>query len=330
MSQNETNKQAVGGQSGCHYIREERKDRLHMQFDIKNEEHRKRLHYEQVFYSAAMDYRNVKKFLYIPEDYVTEGGFPLGRIWAKLQESYNQNQLSADDIRFLLKMRMQLAGSPQKDLSVWLDRADEVEVYCKEHGTLSMPNTTLFRDGVSMFQWVHYQKKMYKRGELSSYQIARLEGMGMQWIKPKQVTGWNQGYSYAKQYFETNGHLFVPKKYVTSDGFALGKWIEEQRDRYLGLSQYGISEERIDMLEEIGMFWEDIKNAEWDWFVGLLRECIRVTKKPFAIGRNYRYKNYALGEKVSEVIRQYADGSLTEEQERELRQAGFKFNRHIK
>ncbi len=66
----------------------------------------------------------------------------------------------------------------------------------------------------------------------------------------------------------------------------------------MGLSKYEISDERIELLEDIGMFWEDLKNAEWDWFCGLLRECIRVTKKPFTISRNYRYKNYALGEKV--------------------------------
>lgn len=202
-----------------------------------------------------------KKFLYIPEEYVTDGGYPLGRVWAELKEAYDQNQLAEEEIRFLLMIRMQLTDSPQKKLEVWLNRADEAETYCKTHGTLSMPNTTLFHDGVSMFQWVHQQKKLYKRGELSLYQIVRLEDMGMQWIKPKQVTGWNQGYSYAEQYFEENGHLFVPKKYVTYDGFELGKWIWEQRDRYLGLSRYEISDDRIDMLEEIGMFWEDLKKC---------------------------------------------------------------------
>lgn len=40
--------------------------------------------------------------------------------------------------------------------------------------------------------------------------------------------------------------------------------------------------------------------------------------------------NYALGEKVDEVIRQYADGSLTAEKERDLRKAGFKFDRMIR
>lgn len=139
-----------------------------------------------------------------------------------------------------------------------------------------------------------------------------------------------KGLQLCETVFEENGHLFVGKKYVTSDGFELGKWIQEQRDRYLGLSKYEISDERIDLLEDIGMFWEDIKNAEWDWFCGLLRECIKVTKKPFNIGRNYRYKNYALGEKVGQAIQQYADGSLTVEQERDLRKAGFKFNRIIK
>lgn len=303
---------------------------MRMQFNIKDAKDREKLLLEIMYYIMDVRYMDRKKFISIPEEYITEGDFPLGRIWADLKEAYDQNQLSADEIRFLLKMRMQLTDSPQKDLAIWLDRADEVEAYYREHGTLSMPNTTLFSDGVSMFQWVHYQKKLYKQGELSAYQIARLEAMGMKWIKLRKVPEWDIAYSYAKQYFEANGHLFVPKKYVTPEGAALGKWIWEQRDSYLGLSSHKISDKKIEMLEEIGMFWEDLKNAEWDWFVGLLRECIRVTKKPFAIGRNYRYKNYALGEKVSEVIKQYADGTLTSEQERALRQAGFKFNRHIK
>lgn len=301
-----------------------------MQFDIKNEEDRNKLAYEVAFYIMTLGYQNARKFLYIPQGYITEGGFPLGRVWAEMQDLYSQNKLSEKDIRFLLRLRMPLADSPQKDLGVWLDRADEAEEYYKKYGTLSMPNTTLFHDGASMFQWVHHQKKLYKQGELSSYQIERLESMEIQWIKPKKVAEWNKAYSYAEQYYEENGHLFVPKKYITDDGFELGKWIQEQRESYLGLSRRQISDEKIDLLEEIGMFWEDLKNAEWDWFVGLLRECIKKTEKPFAIGKNYRYKNYALGEKVRKVIEQYADGSLSAEKERNLRQTGFKFSMHIK
>lgn len=306
-----------------------RKDGLHMQFDIKNEEDRNKLSYEVAFYIMAIGH-DTKKFLYIPEEYVTDGGFPLGRVWAGLKASYDQNKLSEDDIRFLLKLKMQLTDSPQKNMEKWIRKADEVEMYYKEHDTLSMPNTTLFHDGTSMFYWIHHQKNYHKQGTLSMYQTERLERIGIQWIRPKEKTGWDKAYGYAEQYYEENGHLFVTKKYVTPDGFELGKWIWEQRDRYLGLSKGEISDEEIDMLEDIGMFWEDLKNAEWDWFVGLLRECIRKTKKPFVIGKNYRYKNFALGEKVREVIQQYANGSLTAEQEKELRQEGFNFSRHFK
>ena len=96
------------------------------------------------------------------------------------------------------------------------------------------------------------------------------------------------------------------------------------------MSQYCLSEEQIEMLEDIGMFWEDIEIAKWDWFVGLLRECIRNTKKPFVISKNYRYKNYALGEQVNKVILQYGEGRLTRVQEKDLRDTGFKFSRVIK
>ncbi len=38
-----------------------------------------------------------------------------------------------------------------------------------------------------MFQWVHHQKALYKRGELSKCQKKRLEEIGIQWIKPKKL-----------------------------------------------------------------------------------------------------------------------------------------------
>ena len=118
-----------------------------MQFNIKNSQHREKLLCEIMYYIMEIGYKDMKKFLHIPEEYVTDGGYPLGEIWAELKEEYVQNELSEDDIRFLLKIRMQLTDSPQKKLEIWLDRADEAEIYYKAHGTLSMPNTTLFHDG---------------------------------------------------------------------------------------------------------------------------------------------------------------------------------------
>lgn len=301
-----------------------------MQFDINNEEHRGRLACEIAFYIMNKGYREAKKFVDIPMDFVTEGGFPLGRIWADLSEQFQQGKLSDESIKFLLGIKKQFFDSPKKDLEKWMNRAEEAGDYYEKHGTLSMPNTERFRNGKSMFQWVHHQKALYKRGELSKYQKKRLEEMGIQWIKPRKIIGWDEAYKYAKTFYDKNGHLFVDKGYIERNGFELGRWIQKQREMYLGLSQYSLNDKQIEMLEDIGMFWEDIEIAKWDWFVGLLRECIRKTKKPFTISRNYRYRNYALGEQVNKVILQYGEGKLTKEQEKNLRDAGFKFNRVIK
>lgn len=301
-----------------------------MQFDIENIEHRNKLACEVAFYIMNREYGNSKKFVDIPIDYITNGGYPLGKIWSNLSEQFQQGEISDDSIKFLIGLRKQFCDSPKKDLKKWMDKAEEADNYYKNHGTLSMSDTTKFSNGMSMFQWVHHQKALYKRGELSPYQKRRLEEMGIEWIKPKKIADWDKAYQYATEFYNENGHLFVNRNFVTSDGFELGKWIHKQREMYLGLSQYSLTDEQIELLEDIGMFWEDIKNAEWDWFVGLLRECIKKTKKPFAITRNYRYKNFALGEQVGDVIQQYGEGKLTQAQERDLRSIGFKFNRIIK
>lgn len=296
-------------------------------FNIKDIGDRNKLRQEQAFYIAETAYRNMGKFLHIPETYVTADGYPLGSIWKELQDAYKQNQLTTDEIKFLIKLRMLFGDDPHKDLETWIKRADEVEDYYNKNGTLSMPNTTLFSDRASMFQWVHHQKRLNKNDELSAYQKDRLENMGIQWIE--QEPDWETGYQHAEQFYDENGHLFVDEQYMSHDRFKLGHWIEEQRKRYLGKSKHEINGEQIEMLEDIGMFWEDLENAEWDWFVGLLREFIKKTSKPFIIRKDFKYKNYPLGERVYEVIEQYLNGTLSEEKIKQLTKIGFKFRRRI-
>ena len=63
---------------------------------------------------------------------------------------------------------------------------------------------------------------------------------------------WENGFIEAKKYFELYGHLNVPVKYKTENGFPLGNWIQRQRNVY---KKDKISPERIKRLVEIGMNW---------------------------------------------------------------------------
>lgn len=62
--------------------------KLHMQFDIENADHRNKLACEVAFYIINREYREVRKFVDIPADFVTEGGYPLGEIWNNLSKQF--------------------------------------------------------------------------------------------------------------------------------------------------------------------------------------------------------------------------------------------------
>lgn len=73
---------------------------------------------------------------------------------------------------------------------------------------------------------------------------------------------WNEKYEYAKKYYEVNGNLLVPDKYVI-DGVNLGNWIQIQRQAYKGNGKNRITKKHIDLLEGIGMIW-NVKEYFWE------------------------------------------------------------------
>lgn len=63
----------------------------------------------------------------------------------------------------------------------------------------------------------------------------------------------------AKKYYEINGNLFVPRKYLMEvDGkvYDIGSWLNVQRRVFSGLRQGILTSKQIYMLNEIGMLWD--------------------------------------------------------------------------
>lgn len=69
---------------------------------------------------------------------------------------------------------------------------------------------------------------------------------------------WNEVYGAAKRYFEANGNLDVSVAYVSPEGYALGKWVRRQQYAYRNPEKSNaiLSQERIELLDAIGMQWE--------------------------------------------------------------------------
>ncbi|NED07623.1 DEAD/DEAH box helicase family protein [Streptomyces sp. SID6648] len=73
-----------------------------------------------------------------------------------------------------------------------------------------------------------------------------------------QADKWNAHLTAARQFFEREGHLKVPRKHVETvlsedgreDQYRLGAWVNNQRSRAAGLSP-----ERVEQLSKVGMRW---------------------------------------------------------------------------
>ena len=199
------------------------------------------------YFEKAKEYYEQHGDLNVPKDYVSDG-LKLG-IW-------------------ILRMRMAQANqrdtvvTPEKKAKldsigmIWSLHSEQWERnyleamhYYNEHGDLYVDLRYMTESGFKLGYWVSRLRQ--KKDELSAEQIARLDAIGMVW--DTEQYRFDQGYSYAKKYFDQHGDLTAAVTYVTDDGFKLGAWLEQKRRQY---HKGTLKEENIKKLETIGILWK--------------------------------------------------------------------------
>lgn len=74
---------------------------------------------------------------------------------------------------------------------------------------------------------------------------------------------WDMYYECAQKYFNDNGNLEIPAKYITEEGYALGSWIANQKAIRKGTINGKLTENQINKLDSIHMIWEDYNDLNW-------------------------------------------------------------------
>jgi hypothetical protein len=118
-------------------------------------------------------------------------------------------------------------------------------------------------DGYKLGAWLA-DRRAKGKDKHSKEQQRQLDELGMVWVKPDS---WEVRYALAKQYYEEHGDLNISPKYK-ADGVWLAKWLNEQRQIYIGnRGEKSLTAEQISRLENIGMVWENrtqlAKNEAW-------------------------------------------------------------------
>lgn len=185
-------------------------------------------------------------------DYKDEKGFRSG-LWVYVQrKKYN----SLDGCK-LSKVQIDLLNSLEIKWNyrdeVWDEYYDELQIYHKEHGNIDVPKCYVTNKKTPLGSWLGTQRSYYRRKLLPEWKILLLNDLGMKW--DYRNDNWEENYKILKKYFEKYGHINVPQSYVTVDGIGLGLWLASQRSVYQQGKRTNSINERIKLLNILGMDW---------------------------------------------------------------------------
>ena len=205
--------------------------------------------------------------LQVPAKYKTKDDYPLGKWINNARKRRNDGKLTEERIGQLDQMGMIWSVFDAK----WEQGYALAMNYAAKHGDLNVPVNYTTEEGEKLGAWILNQRTAYAKEMLSQDQIGRLEKIGIYWGN-RNDRQWNEVYGAAKRYFEANGDLDVPVAYVSPEGYALGKWVRRQQYAYRKPEKSNaiLSQERIELLDAVGMQWE--KPDSWQHRYELAQE----------------------------------------------------------
>ena len=255
--------------------------------------------------------------LQVPAKYKTKNDYPLGKWINNARKRRSDGKLTEERIRQLDQMGMIWSVFDAK----WEQGYALAMNYAAEHGNLNVPVNYTTEEGEKLGAWILNQRTAYAKEMLSQDQIDRLEEIGIYWGN-RNDRQWNEVYGAAKRYFEANGNLDVPVAYISPEGYALGKWVRRQQYAYRNPEKSNaiLSQERIELLDAIGMQWE--KPDSWQHRYELAQEYKRCHGNLDIPAKYKTADGIWLSRWVYNQKRQLQSGSekLSEEQKKKLKE----------
>ena len=213
-------------------------------------------------YTAVLEFYRNNGHIDIPSKYCAPNGLKIG-IWLQRQRKLRSGKIKKgvpptaeqitrlDELGMVWKSKLEIA---------WETGYQAALEYYNEHGNLDVPTVYVTSSGYKLGGWIADRRERGKENH-SMEEQQRLDDIGMIWKKPDS---WEIRYELARQYYEEHGNLNIPAKYKVN-GIWLSKWINEQRQIYIGnRGEKQLTEEQIVLLEAIGMIWESRKDFLFD------------------------------------------------------------------
>ena len=290
-----------------------------------------------IYYQHLVQYRELYGTVKLPRRYITKDGLQLGKWLNRQRSNYRAGKLPVEQASLLAELGVDFRTDQEVKFVGWLKCLTE---YKMEHGHLLVPCDYITPDGKRLGNYVSNIRSRYQNHMLTISYINRLEAIGFTWSAMDYY--WEQNYKKAEEYYYSNGHLNVPKRYKTEDGTRLGLWIATQRNVFLKRVPGDLTPEQKAKLDKLHMIWE--KQSEEELFeikLKALKQYViengdamvkrtHITKDGVALGQwvltlRSKYSHNKLQRLILEGA-ECPKSYITIEQEQRLNEAGMVWN----
>lgn len=134
--------------------------------------------------------------------------------------------------------------------------------YRAEHSNADVPRSYVTAEGDRLGAWLHRQRTLAEAGTLHHARRKRLDHLGVRWVLLDRAAGINA----FRQFVEIHGHGLVPHTYQTTDGLALGVWVQSRRRQWKSDPVRAVK--LWPELEALGFTWV-VRDLAQQWETGL-------------------------------------------------------------
>ena len=314
------------------YVNEHREDEIvRRSFELVDEVRECRELFEELeetlgapwerMYAEAEAYFREHGDLRVPKGYRTKERVALGN-WIQTQRQVRRGScagvLTEEQIDRLDAIGM-IWCNPQE--VSWENGYAHAKAYREANGDLDVAARYVCEDGFRLGSWIGNMRTMYSGvhgSRLSAERIRRLEELGMIWSCVDY--GFERGCAAAAKYAAEHGDMRVPSGYVNEDGYKLGVWLSNVRQKHRNGTLPGWQARR---LEALGMKWESAYGAQWE---SVFTEARRYMSRHgnLEVPAGYESNGIRLGRWVRRQRALLEAGRLPEERARRLETLGLR------
>ncbi len=249
----------------------------------------------------------------VPEGYVTDDGYKLGR-WVKaVRDRGRKGRLSEEQVKALEQFQSWTWNTLEAG---WIRGLKVLQAYLEREGNTLVPQDYITEDKFELGQWVSRQRQAHRKGKLSKERQQLLERLPI-WKWHKLDAEWEEGFKRLCEYTRRKNHTIIPIGYIGEDGFPLGKWVNVKRTCYR-TGKLSVDHQR--KLEQLpGWRWSQI-NAYWQKNFALLLKYVKKHGDSHVPATYVTKNGFKLESWVFSQRQAYRQGKLSMEKQKTLEQ----------